>query len=548
MAENNRKMTYLYFANLGDDNAMELVSQTGAREAVLLSAPGAARRSLEAARSISSKGLPLAADNANTAVIFQIAREFVDRAAELYQERLASGAAALPAALPAALQGFMHEVTPLPPEPEEPILERGLEASALLHARLLEMGITPGAEGAPVQPSFARGLAPTPLAKPIPAKLRAKFRALARDVAMRCRAAATDERQQQALSAQASVSPDFFTCLEDLTIPILVQLEVEPEYTGLRRSELVGWQESGLALAAGVLAGRHGPTQGIPYATLHAFDYDGAFQVGARAADIAGLEGIATGLASFMLDRNYISFYRAKGRRIWVRDRKNIPQRYIRALLVTMGFVNGFASKRGAMPRFHGLGAGAPIALPLLALAGYGSPLLSVDSTAPEKNASIGKLFVSKPAPLTVSVDKIAQALVEERQSWDCPCPACTAIQAELPFNLPAAQKYYRQHIAPRPIDNRDLEDAEGIGRFLSLLWETRGQPWKRKINLARVNHSHWAMTDIVRELREHSGSYGQMREWVGQVCQAYNATTTPVYALQIEECLRLIDRLRPAG
>jgi hypothetical protein len=215
-------------------------------------------------------------------------------------------------------------------------------------------------------------------------------------------------------------------------------------------------------------------------------------------------------------------------------------------LLVTLGLIDGFADRRGDLPRFHGLGAGAPIALPLLALAAYGSPLLSVDSTAPEKNASMGKLFVNKPAPMTVSVAGVAQALIDERQAWDCPCPFCRQLQIDLPFDLTAARAFYRDRIAPRAIEDHDLESDDGIGRYLSFCWEPRTGSIRKLIARARTNHSHWAIAGISQAIRAHLGSYEELRGWVGDQCAAYCETTTPVYAVQMQECLRLIDRLRP--
>lgn len=378
------------------------------------------------------------------------------------------------------------------------------------------------------------------------APLRAKFRTLAIDVARRCGEFVLTERQKAVLATQSTVQPDFFTCLEDLTIPVLIQLDVERIYTGLRRSTFVALQDRGLRLVDDVIKGRFGAVVGTPYATLHAFDYDSAYQVGAQSAKIDRLGGIACGLASFLNDRNYVNQYILNGRRIWVKGRRNVPHRYLRMLLVTLGMLDGFASRRSRIPPFHGLGAGAPIVLPLLSLCAYGSPLLSVDSTAPEKNASIGKLFVNKPGPLTVSVTGVAQALLDGRRTWDCPCPYCAALEREIPFDIDAARRYYEAHIAPRKIESDDLRTDDGIGRFLSICWETRNEPAERLIYRARVNHSQWAVTGIARGLRERSASYSELREWVGTQCEAYKATAEPTFALQVEECLRLIDRLRP--
>jgi hypothetical protein len=470
-------MEIRFFSNLGDDNATEISRGLGAREAVLLSTPGAARRTLNAARAFESQLIPIAADNGNTTIIFQVAGEFSARANGLAQE-----------------------------------LEEEREHTSK---------------------------APSPM-------LRAKFRLLANDIARRCNDFVSSERQKAVLATQATVKPNFFTCLEDLTVPILIQLDAEPSYTGYRRAHFVALQERGLQAASAVIRGELGAVVGRPYATLHAFDYDSGYQVGSRAARIPGLEGIATGLASFLNDSNYINSYMIKGRRFWVKGRRNVPQRYLRTLMVSLGLLDGFASQRGVLPYYHGLGGGAPIVLPLLSLCAFGSPLLSVDSTAPEKNASMGKLFVNRPAPLTLSVDSVAQALIEGRQVWNCPCPYCSALQREIPFDIDSARAYYNAHIAPRKITDDDLKLNDGIGRWLSICWATGKQPARRLIYRARVNHSHWAIAGVARELRERATSYTELCDWVAAQCEAYKATALPVYALQIDECLRLIGRLRP--
>jgi len=380
------------------------------------------------------------------------------------------------------------------------------------------------------------------------APLRAKYRTLTADIARRCAEFAAPERQRGALASQAAVAPEFFMCLEDLTIPVLISLDVDPAATGRRRSGFVALQRRGLAAVDDVLRGQAGPAVGIPYATLHAYDYDGACQVGAQAAPIEGLQGLAVGLASFLNDRGYTSDYTLKGRRVWVDGRRHVPRRYLRLLLVTLGLLDGFRGQGRPIPRLHGLGGGAPMVLPFLALCAYGSPMLSTDSTSPEKNASMGKLFVSTPAPMTVGIAAVAQALIEERRTWDCPCPGCSALEKLLPKDLPSARGFYRKNIAPKKIENRDLEDAGGIGRFIPLCWEAAAKETRALVKRARSEHNQWAIAEIARGLREHSSTYAQLREWVGSLCRDYSASAQPTYALQFDECLRLVDRLRPGS
>ena len=470
-------MNIHFFANLSNDNAAELSKGMEAREAVLLSTPGAARKTLDTVRIINEQNILLAADNGNTSIIFKIVDEFTDRAKLLTDK----------------LEQEKKTITS-PPSKE----------------------------------------------------LSALFKLLVNDVAKRCKECVSLENQKIVLATQAQVKPVFFICLEELTIPILVQLDIEPVCSGYRRPFFINLQKSGIQMAEAVITNKTGITSGLPYATLHAFDYDSAYQVSKNAAQIPGLQAIATGMASFMNDRNYINSYVINGRRIWIKGKQLVPQRYLRILQVSLGFLDGFSSERGNLPYFHGLGAGAPIVLPLLSLCTYGSPLLSVDSTSPEKNASMGKLFVNIPAPLTLSLESVAQALVDGRTVWNCPCPYCTSLQQEIPYDLESARDYFNAQIAPRKINFDDLKLDNGIGQWLSICWGTNKQPAKKSIYQARVNHNHWVIAGIVKELRNRSNSYSELRDWVGAQCEAYKATAQPTYALQIDECLKLIDRLRP--
>ncbi len=468
-------MKIRFFANLGEENARELATAAGSREAVLLSPNRAPNRVLQAAAAVKAAGIPLAADNGNTAVIFKVEDEFRAEAEGLLGEwKLAGG-------------------------PD----------------------------------------------KPPAGDLKTRFRSLSYKIASRCESLATDALQKDILSGQAAVEPDFFMCLEDLTIPLLTILGIDPACTGRQRRSFVKMQSGSIRLAEEVLGGRLGAFHGLPYATLHGYDYESAFQAAGKAGTIAGLQGVATGLASFLNDREYVNGYRFKGRWVWIKNRQNIPRRYLRAMLVTLGMIDGFAAQRGAAPRFHALGAGSPILLPLLALCASGSPFFSADSTAPEKNASMGKIFVSVPAPLTLSVENIATALVEGRRSWDCPCPHCAELLAHLPIDLAAARQIYSAEIAPRKIELEDLKKPDGIGRHLSICWEANQTPEARRVHKARVNHNHWAIAEIIQGIRRHSQDYRTLREWVGNLCEAYQKATSPVFALQIDECLRLVERLR---
>ena len=178
------------------------------------------------------------------------------------------------------------------------------------------------------------------------------------------------------------------------------------------------------------------------YPVASAVSFNTAVDAGREFAK-AGIRNISMGFGAYMADNNFIDHIIVGRRRLDLGS--NLPARYIRTVAVAKGFWQGYEELGKPPIRFHFLGLGAPIMLPLIALNSHRTPELSFDATSPIKDATRGgTLYVEKPAPLKVRIRKVAYRIAKNEDAmWDCPCPFCVEFIKQHPFNYQLGRQWF---------------------------------------------------------------------------------------------------------
>jgi hypothetical protein len=313
---------------------------------------------------------------------------------------------------------------------------------------------------------------------------------------VRSGAAVTNSRSQEA--AQLSVKPNALIGVEDITLSAWLRAGVDEKRLCARRKE-IGRRNRKTASAGAALERRLAPTQVLTVASAH--DYDTSRDAGATFA-AAGLSACAIGFGAFMADDSWVDEVKILGR--IRRLGRRLPMRYIRTALVARGFFDGWRTAGGGnLDRFHFLGLGAPIMLPLAALAAASSENVSFDATSPIRDASEATLYVSKPACLKVRTWKVAEAMARVGgPSWSCPCKFCSGFLADHPFEIAGLRRLRAQ--GARPFISSDLREN---GRLASLtpLFLAGGGSIGREAVSARVGHNHWVLGSVARRVTAYS-------------------------------------------
>jgi hypothetical protein len=298
---------------------------------------------------------------------------------------------------------------------------------------------------------------------------------------------------------QLAVHPDAIIGAEDITLAVWVRARLSEPILRARRGEIAD-RNARTAHRGLDLVARLPNIQVINVASAH--DYDSAHDAGEKFA-AAGLTAAAMGFGAFMADDQWVSSVVVRGhaRRL----PRSLPMRYIRTALVSRGFFDGWASVRGAPTRFHFLGLGAPIMLPLAALSARDCPQLTFDATSPIKDAVGGSLYVSRPAPLTVRTWKVADRLASSTSDrWTCPCGFCRSFVKAHPFDLEAARTLRLSRAAPYTSD--DLRADQPLGKAMPL-FRIAVDPLGRKAEQSRIGHNHWALGTLANKLTESAAN-----------------------------------------
>jgi hypothetical protein len=338
------------------------------------------------------------------------------------------------------------------------------------------------------------------------------------------------------LPTQLSVKPNAIIGIEDITLATWLRSGVDEGKLRALRAEIrrrnVGVAARGVALQQQLT-----PVQVLTVASAH--DYDTAQDAGVAMAN-AGVRAAAVGFGAFMADDGWTSTAKVHGR---VRKLgRLLPSRYLRTALVARGFFDGWATTGQSPPdRFHFLGLGAPIMLPLAALAASACREVSFDATSPIRDATEATLYVSRPASLKVRTWKVADAMSQPKGTrWSCPCSFCRTFTSQHPFDL-AALRQLRAAGGP----GLSAADLRTGGRLADIapLFRIGGGALGRSAEAARIGHNHWVLGTMARRLTTASHD---LEPWVARHVADYRANAG---ADHFAEAVRLAFEItRPAG
>jgi hypothetical protein len=372
---------------------------------------------------------------------------------------------------------------------------------------------------------------------------RDAYRRLAAAARVESRIATGD--RARTLREQRAFSPTRLIGAEDITMAVWLALDIEPQYLDLPHRDYRRLNEAVARTAVQEIEQLPAAEARGYYAVASALDYRTAHDAGAVFAR-AGLQRAAMGFGAYMADDRFSDFVMIGRRRVDLAF--PLPNRYLRTALVARGFWDGYCSISGTTPKaFHFLGLGAPIMLGPVALAGWGTPLLTYDATSPIRDAAEGTLYLSAPAPLKVRTRRIAQQLASsERREWNCPCPFCGPFAAQHPFDYPAGHAWHADHPGQEP-DAEDLRPGGPLFAAFPLLSEPAPGELRSDVTFARMGHNHWALMRVTAGLNASSSDRKRLQAHVAGMVERYEgATSAPRFGAAVRFAYEFAaDRLR---
>lgn len=308
------------------------------------------------------------------------------------------------------------------------------------------------------------------------------------------RAAAKVDSNSQ-LADQLAVGPDAIIGPEDITLACWLRAGVAETDLVQRRAELR--RRNGAIASRGLTMQTAHPDLTV-YTVASAHDYNSAYDAG-QVLGAAGVRAVAMGFGAFMTDDSWATRIKINNR--WRPLPRSLPLRYLRTAQVVRGFFDGWAATGAAAPsRFHFLGLGAPVVLPLAAYAARSVHSVTFDATSPIKDAAQSTLYVSKPAQLKVRTWNVLERMaLDPAHRWNCPCPFCGAFCLLHPFDETRLRMLATRG---RPLTAQDLRVGRVAAQAAPLFAVGPG-PLGRAAEDARAGHNHWVVGLTLQRLSD---------------------------------------------
>lgn len=316
--------------------------------------------------------------------------------------------------------------------------------------------------------------------------------------------------------------------VEDITAALWLRARLDaPEMPGTRaslrnRNRIVAKHAASIQKTLAPKERKHY----LPVAS--ALGYDSAFDAGVAFAE-AGLIGAAMGFGAYMADDFYADSVVVGGK--LHKFPRPFPMRYLRTALAARGFWDGWRSATGRAPRrFHFLGLGSPIMLPLVALAARDTPMLTFDATSPIRDAVEGTMYTSMNGYLKIRTRRLSERLASgELRRWTCPCGFCKVFMHAHPFDYMRGRRWASSKGASFQVEAGDLRDSGELFHAYPLMSEPKSGALRKAVSEARSGHNHWVIANIAREISRHGNRRSQLDQYVAQVVKDYSLATSSV-------------------
>lgn len=352
----------------------------------------------------------------------------------------------------------------------------------------------------------------------LPLDIKQKSAKLARKVIRKCVKLSEKLDWEELLEDQLSMKPTHLIAQEDFATACLIGLNLEREYTGLSKEELAKRNLRSLKLWDRVANDSRCKKIKV-YAVLSGMDHETALDAGKLAAR-KGATHVAWGIASIMLDMNTVDFYRV-GKSETALE-KPVRRRFVRFAEIIRGLVEGYEVEGKRLEGFHGLGLGAPILFPILALEMDPDTEVTIDSTSPILNAvRLNTLFDPERDGDRVSFIKIVERILDGGE-WSFLCPFCKKFRADFGYKPDAARKWWVDNGKPK-ITNKDLEAGKPLSKMVPLFTKHEKPSM---VDNCRISHNHWVIEHFLDQVPLGDGRISWAEKKIDEMI-SYETTST---------------------
>ena len=267
---------------------------------------------------------------------------------------------------------------------------------------------------------------------------------------------------------------------------------------------------------------------------LHAYDYESAF-LGAQNISSTQPVGIAISYGGAMRSKRWCE--ELKFGDVTETFEEKLPESYLLAAALTLGVTKGLNSDTP----IHILGVGTPIMIALIGHLLHRSRAVSIDSTAPFKDANAGTLYGSKYGFLKMDQYKVAAYALVNNQPYTSRTPFFKAFENAFPSNWAALRSELgissstsiKKLALALKNDHRDL--VEKHIPFFSRMRSGDDQMMKQ-LRIYRAGHNYWILRNIVIAVRSRMHDSNALEKWTDYQVKRYQSVASYKWGKAVEK------------
>lgn len=384
----------------------------------------------------------------------------------------------------------------------------------------------------------------------ITAETLQKREALIQKIAEACKATTRQLAINEIIATQLTIRPHYMIGMEDFTIPVMMMCGMLDEAFSPKAADIVPYQHKTIEVFNKQYQGEFGHKKELDkvakFLVLHAYDYESAL-LGAQAIQSVAKEGVAISYGAPMKSRRWIT--RLQFGQAWEEFDEKLPEAYLIAQALTLGVVNGLKDDTP----IHILGVGTPI---LIALTGYllrRSKAVSIDSTAPFKDAYASKIYGNRHAFLKMDMYRLAALSLINQTPYESKTPFFKQFEQKYPSNW----EKLRAELSVSSSTNyktlaKELEKQQAlVQQHIPFFTKMRGgkDDFIWDLRVARAGHNYWVLKEICEDIKYRKDRPEKLREWTEYQISRYQEigsrkwTKAVAKAYEVSEKYRLIQK-----
>ena len=354
-------------------------------------------------------------------------------------------------------------------------------------------------------------------------------------IATHCEVLLKEQQKDDIIKNQLRINPDYLIALEDLTIPVLMICGLFDPVFEPKAIEIQKFQQNSRELYNKQRDGNFGNKELLDavhkFYVMHSYDFSSAKQAALGIQDFSP-EGIAISFGGAMSSRRWITEWNLESS---VPLPENLPEMYFAAAAISLGYLDGHTQDTPV----HILGIGSPILIALLGFLFGKSRAVSIDSTAPFKDAFQSKLYGARYGFLKMDMYKVAAYALIDNEPFSESTPYFKDFEKVFPHNW---SKLRSDLGVSSSTDVRELiqvleQETAMVEEHIPFFAKMRSgdDPLIKHLRIARAGHNYWILHRICNSVKQRKNNLSQLSKWMEYHVNRYKKYADPKWAKTIE-------------